>query len=60
MSPYPLFRDTDAGEQLAQAIHAVLTQKAVDGGLAPQLCMRCHEGTDAVAAPHLLSCRWIL
>jgi len=39
MSPYPLFRDRiDAGEQLAQAIHAILLQKAADG-VCPLVCV---------------------
>lgn len=38
MSLSPFFRDrTDAGEQLAQAIHTIVTQTAADSGVSPPL-----------------------
>lgn len=58
MSPYPLFRDrTDAGEQLAQAIRAILTQTAADGVSAAAVVYALPRGLP-VAAPvaHLLRC----
>jgi len=50
MSPYPLFRDRiDAGEQLAQAIHAILLRRRLMEFALP-VVLRCHEGLP-VAAP---------
>lgn len=57
-SPSP-FRDrTDAGEQLAQAIHAVLIQTATDSGSLKPIVYALPRGGLPVAAPvaRLLSC----
>ena len=60
MSTLPsLFRDrTDAGEQLAQAIHAILTQSATDFGSAKPIVYALPRGGLPVAAPvaRLLRC----
>lgn len=59
MSASPLFRDrTDAGEQLAEAIHAILTQTAADGVSAPPIVYALPRGGLPVAAPvaRLLGC----
>ena len=57
--PADLFRDrTDAGEQLAQAIYAILTQSATDSGSAKPIVYALPRGGLPVAAPvaRLLSC----
>jgi predicted phosphoribosyltransferase len=60
MSPYPLFRDrTDAGEQLAQAIHAIFSQTVNGSGVwAPPIVYALPRGGLPVAAPvaRLLGC----
>lgn len=59
MSPLPLFHDrADAGEQLAQAIHKILTQTAADGVSPPPIVYALPRGGLPVAAPvaRLLSC----
>lgn len=59
MSPAPLFRDrTDAGEQLAQTIHAMVTQTAADGVTAVPIVYALPRGGLPVAAPvaRLLGC----
>ena len=60
MSTSPLFRDrTDAGEQLAQAIHSIVTQTAADSGVsAPPIVYGLPRGGLPVAVPvaRLLNC----
>lgn len=60
MSSSPLFRDrSDAGEQLAQAIHSILTQMAANSGvLAAPIVYALPRGGLPVAAPvaRLLDC----
>ncbi len=59
MSPYPLFRDrTDAGEQLAEAIHVILSTTAATSESTQPIVYALPRGGLPVAAPiaRLLHC----